>query len=66
MKKLSVTTAVLCGICAILWTVKVVLEITLSVFSVNPFVFILDIACAIIWTCVFVVQILNCIKANQK
>lgn len=53
MKKTSCLSVILYGMCAIIWTVRVIVDIVLKTYNDSVFLFVLNIFCAVIWICSF-------------
>ena len=53
MKKTSLLAVILYGICAVIWTVRVIVEIVYKTYNDSVFMFVLGILCALIWICSF-------------
>ena len=53
MKKPSLLAVILYGICAVIWTVRAIVEIVMKTYNDSVFLFILSIFCALIWICSF-------------
>ena len=53
MKKTSLLAVILYGICAVIWTVRVIVEIVYKTYNDSVFMFVLGIFCALIWICSF-------------
>ena len=62
MKKPSRFVLILYGICALMWTVKVIVdivEIVSKTYDNSFFLFVLHIFCAVIWIYIFIVYLKN-------
>ncbi len=57
MKKSSRLTVILFGICAVIWTIRAILDVVYRTYSDTVFWFILNILCAIIWIAAFVINL---------
>ena len=57
MKKTSLLAVILYGLCAVIWTVRVVLEVVYQTYTYSIPWFILNVFCAIIWTVGFVLNL---------
>ena len=49
MKKPSLLVVILYGMCAVIWTVKVIVDIVYKTYNYSVFVFVLGILCALMW-----------------
>ena len=59
MKKPSRFVMILDGICALMWTVKVIVEIVSKTYDNSFFLFVLNIFCAVSWIYIFIVYLKN-------
>ena len=57
MKKPSRFVVILYGMCAVLWTVRAILEIVFKTYNDSGFWFVLNILCAVLWINVFLVHL---------
>lgn len=58
-KKTSFIVVALYGLCAVIWTVKSILDIYYKTYLNNGFVFALDVHCSIVWIIAFVILIIR-------
>ena len=65
MKKPSRLTVILYGVCAVIWTIRVILEVAYQTYNDSVFWFVLNVLCAVIWIAAFVVN-LKRYRANQE
>ncbi len=54
MKKSSRSTVILFGVCAVIWTVRAILDVIYQTYSVSVFAFVLDLLCALLWIAAFI------------
>ena len=54
MKKVSKMSVILFRLCAVLWTVRVILDVIYKTYSNSISTFVLNILCAVIWTAAFI------------
>lgn len=54
MKKVSVVTVVLYGLCAMMWTVRAILEIVYRTYQDSAFWFGMNVLCGVIWAAAFI------------
>ena len=57
MKKGSVLSVILFGLCAVIWSIKAVYEIINTPYPTTPTLLTLDVVCAICWIVAFIVSI---------
>ena len=57
MKKISLLAVILYGLCAVIWTARIVLEVVYQTYTYSVGLFILNVFCAIIWTVGFVLNL---------
>ena len=65
MKKPSRLTVILYGVCAVIWTIRAILEVAYQTYKDSVFWFVLNVLCAVIWIAAFVVN-LKRYRANQE
>ena len=66
MKKPSGLFVIIFGVCAVLWTVKVIFEITNPINIVPGFWFVLDVLCAVLWITAFVVNLKRYLSNKEE
>lgn len=52
----SLTSLILAGICAVIWTVRAILEIIFQTYRSSVFWFVLNLLCAVLWIVSFLVN----------
>lgn len=52
----SLTSLILEGICAVIWTVRAILEIIFRTYRSSVFWFVLNLLCAVLWIVSFLVN----------
>ena len=57
MKKGSLLSVVLFGLCAVIWSVKAIYEVINTPYSTTPTLLTLDMVCALCWIVAFAVSI---------
>ncbi len=57
MKKTSRLAVILYALCAILWSVRAILEVIYQKYNDSIFWFVLNILCALIWIAAFIVNL---------
>lgn len=57
MKKSSRLTVILLGVCAVIWTIRAILEVVYQTYNDFVFRFILNVLCAVIWIVAFAVNL---------
>ncbi len=48
---------ILYAVCAVLWTVRAILEVIYKTYNDSVFLFVLNILCAVVWILAFVVNL---------
>lgn len=66
MKKTNRVAVILYGVCAALWTIRVILDIVNRTYSYSVFSFILSILCAVIWIIAFVVMLKRYLSDKEE
>ena len=57
MKKRSLAAVILVGLAAVIWTIRVVLEIVLKTYNESVFLFVLNVLCSVVWIVSFIVNL---------
>lgn len=57
MKKTSLAAVILVGLAAVIWTIRVVLEIVLKNYNESVFLFVLNVLCSVVWIVSFIVNL---------
>ena len=57
MKKTSLAAVILVGLAAVIWTIRVVLEIVLKTYNESVFLFVLNVLCSVVWIVSFIVNL---------
>ncbi len=57
VKKPSLLTVVLYGLCAVIWTLRAILEIAYQTYNDSVFWFVMNMLCAVIWIVAFIVNL---------
>ena len=57
MKKTSLAAVILVGLAAVIWTIRVVLEIVLKTYNESVFLFVLNVLCSLVWIVSFIVNL---------
>lgn len=57
MKRASHLTVILCGLCAVIWTVRAILEVFYQTYNYSVFGFVLNVLCAVVWIGAFIVNL---------
>lgn len=57
MKKTSLAAVILVGLAAVIWTIRVVLEIVLKTYNESVFLFALNVLCSVVWIVSFIVNL---------
>ena len=57
MKKTSLAAVILVGLAAVIWTIRVVLEIVLKTYNESVFLFVLNVLCTVVWIVSFIVNL---------
>lgn len=66
MKKPSCLLVILYGMCAVVWTVKVILEVANHTNIVPGFWIVLDVLCAVLWIANFVVNLKRYLSNKEE
>ncbi|MBQ9855072.1 MAG: hypothetical protein IJO53_02670 [Clostridia bacterium] len=65
MKKPSRLTVILFGVCAVIWTIRAILEVAYQTYNDSVFWFILNVLCAVLWIAAFILN-LKRYRANEE
>ena len=57
MNKTSLAAVILVGLAAVIWTIRVVLEIVLKTYNESVFLFVLNVLCSVVWIVSFIVNL---------
>lgn len=57
MKKTSLAAVILVGLAAVIWTIRVLLEIVLKTYNESVFLFVLNVLCSVVWIVSFIVNL---------
>ena len=57
MKKTSLAAVIFVGLAAVIWTIRVVLEIVLKTYNESVFLFVLNVLCSVVWIVSFIVNL---------
>ena len=57
MIKTSLAAVILVGLAAVIWTIRVVLEIVLKTYNESVFLFVLNVLCSVVWIVSFIVNL---------
>ena len=57
MKKTSLAAVILVGLAAVIWTIRVVLEIVLKTYNESVFLFVLNVLCSVVWIVSFIMNL---------
>lgn len=57
MKKTSLAAVILVGLAAVIWTIRVVLEIVLKTYNESVSLFVLNVLCSVVWIVSFIVNL---------
>ena len=57
MKKTSLAAVILVWLAAVIWTIRVVLEIVLKTYNESVFLFVLNVLCSVVWIVSFIVNL---------
>lgn len=57
MKKTSLAAVILVELAAVIWTIRVVLEIVLKTYNESVFLFVLNVLCSVVWIVSFIVNL---------
>ena len=65
MKKTSRLTVVLIGACAVIWTIRAILEVAYQTYNDSIFWFVMNVLCALVWIGAFAMN-LKRYRANKE
>ena len=65
MKNTSLLVVILYGICAVIWTVRAIVEIVYQTYQDSVLMFVLSMLCALMWLGAFLAS-LKKYRANQE
>lgn len=57
MKKVSRLSVILCALCAVIWTIRAILEVAYKTYNYSVFWFVMNIFCAVLWIGAFIVNL---------
>lgn len=57
---------ILYAVCAVLWTVRAILEVIYKTYNDSVFLFVLNILCAVVWILAFVVNLKRYRSGKEK
>lgn len=57
MNKPTRLTVAIFGACAVIWTIRAILEVVYQTYNYSVFWFVLNVLCAVIWIAAFVVNL---------
>ena len=57
MKQPRRLAVILFGVCAVIWTIRAVLEVVYQTYNDSVFGFVLNVLCAVIWIAAFVINL---------
>lgn len=57
MKKVSRLSVILYAVCAVIWTIRAILEIIYKTYNDSVFWFVMNILCAALWIAAFIVNV---------
>jgi hypothetical protein len=57
MKKVSKFSVILYAICAVIWTIRAILEVADETYHDSAFWFVMNILCAVVWIGAFIVNL---------
>ena len=66
MKKISLLSVVLFGLCAVIWTIKAIYKVISMPYPTTPFLLFSDVVCAICWIVAFIIQLKRYTKFKNK
>ena len=59
MKKTSGISVILCAFCAVIWTIRAILEVLYKTYNDSIWGFGLNILCAVLWIAAFILNLKN-------
>ncbi len=57
MKKTGRFTVILFALCAVIWTVRAILEVAYQTYNDSVFWFVLNVLCSVLWIAAFIVNL---------
>lgn len=57
MKKVSRLSVMLYALCAVIWTIRAILEVAYKTYNNSVFWFVMNMLCAVLWIGVFIVNL---------
>lgn len=57
---------VLCGVCTLIWLIRIVLDIVEKTYIDKAFLFWLNVACAVLWLFTFVLNLKTYLSKKDK
>lgn len=57
MKKASLLSVILFAVCAVIWTIRAILEVAYKTYNDSVFWFVMNILCAVLWIGAFIVSL---------
>jgi hypothetical protein len=57
MKKVSKFSVILYAFCAVIWTIRAILEVADETYNDSAFWFVMNILCAVVWIGAFIVNL---------
>jgi uncharacterized protein with PQ loop repeat len=64
-KKVTLVGTILCGVAAVIWTIRAVLDIVYVTYHTSPVIPVLSVLCAVIWIVAFFVN-LNRYRSSKE
>ena len=66
MKKPSSLIVAMYGACAVIWTIKVILDVANGIVYIPGFQFVLNVACMVLWIACFVVNMKRYLSDEEE
>ena len=66
MKKAGGVSVILYGMCAVIWTIRVILDVVNHTVYVPGFSFVLNVLCAVLWIACFVVNLKRYLSNKEE
>ena len=66
MKKPGCISVIMYGACAVLWTIKVILDVVNQTNYVPGFWFVINVICAVLWIACFVVNLKRYLSNKEE
>ena len=66
MKKVSIVSAIIYGICAVFWTLRAMFDVINTPYTATPILLVSEVVCAVCLIVAFIVQLKRCTKSEKE